>query len=731
MKKKLFSLLTAIIILLVSIAPAVFAADVEDEAYLMFADSSWTYQYWNDGTESKVVATNAAITGAGDYTVGLDFTGTDEGFASGMAFSALGIKDGETQMPGSTIELTAIKVNGADIEFTKGYTSSDDGITTRMNIYNEWVSALPKDARSFDGDLTDAGWIVVDKEAFAMVETIEISFTLHEGPSDEAYLMYADGSWTNQYWNDGTESAVVATNAKVTGAGEYTVGLDFTGVDGGKAEGLSFAAVGIVNGETTFPDYDIVITSIKVNGEAIAYEKGYTSSDDGICTRMNIFNEWVTELPVDARSADGDITDASWITVDKELFSAVETVEVTFKYVLRFSGLDTAYIMYSDAAWGYQYWGSDVDTGVVAQNATIKGAGTYTVGLDFTGTKDGAATGTAFTALGIKTGEFTNPGYTIKINTITINGEEIAFEKGYTSSDNKIETRMNIFNEWVSALPDDARSSDGVVTDAKWIMVAKEMFASVETFSINFDYIEGDITPPVDEEPTEIDIEAALKADYNAYFGLQTVSYIFRNAWYDSYGLDTPNWSHLTGWDADNAEVDYGGTFTDVVIKGNGTYTAAVELGEMGLGTDETFNMLFISTDIPSQLVKDGFITITDVKTVMDGGTTQDYTFIDTEQDYARITVLNTYNADVGIDTIPYTMPKEKIEITFTIAGFTEEAAPTAVPTAVPTEAPAAEEKDSGLSGGAIAAIAGGAVIAIGAGIGAVAVSKKKKSQSK
>jgi len=741
MKKKFFSLLTALV-MLVSIAPVVFAESAQDEAYLMYSDSSWTYQYWNDGTESPVVATNADVTGAGDYTVGLDFTGTDEGFATGIAFAAIGIVNGETTVPGYTIEMTSMKVNGEEIEYTKGYTSSDDGICTRMNILNEWVTELPVDARSFDGDTTDSSWNIVDKAAFEEVKTIEVSFTLHEGTptvqvTDEAFLMYADSSWTYQYMNDGTESDVVATNATITGAGTYTVGLDFTGTADGAASGLAFSAVGIVNGESNFAGYCIAIKSIKVNGEDIEFTKGYTSSDDEICTRMNIFNEWVTELPADARSMDGDLTDSSWITVDKELFASVETVEVTFQYILPGSGPDTAYIMYSDIAWNYQYWGTPVESGVVATDAIVEEAGNYTVGLDFTGTPDGAATDIAFAALGIKTGEITHPGYLIKINSIKVNGEEIEFAKGYTSSDDGSETRMNIYNEWVTELPVDARSSEGDVTDSAWIIADKALFASVETIEINFDYIEGEVVAPVEEV---FDYETALNADYNAYFGVQTTSYIFRNAWFDSYGIDTANWTHLTGWNESNEEVDYGGTFTDTAITGNGTYTVSAALGDMGFGTDEKFNMLFVSTDIPSQLVADGYVTITDVTTVMDGGKAQAYTFADLEEAYVRIAVLNSYNPDVGVETIGYTMPKESIDITFTISGLNKDAAAaeptekpveetTAATTAAVTPAPD-KESGEGLSGGVIAAIAGGAVLLIGGGAAAIVLTKKKKSKT-
>ena len=216
-----------------------------------------------------------------------------------------------------------------------------------------------------------------------------------------AFLMYADGNWAYQVWNAGERpEGITVTEAVLTGEGDYTVGLSFAT----PAEGLAFAALGISDGEANFPGWKIKINEIRVNGEAIAVSKGYTSSDDGVVTRMNIFNEWVGELPADARSFDGNVDDANWMIVDREAFAAVNSVEVDFSFMKY--GVDTAYIMFADSAWGVQYWldGNAYD-GVVATNATVTGAGDYTVGLDFTGTSNGMATGVAFTALGIKKGE--------------------------------------------------------------------------------------------------------------------------------------------------------------------------------------------------------------------------------------------------------------------------------------------------------------------------------------
>lgn len=92
MKKKLISLLL-VLVLTAGILTVPSLADTNDNgtfAYLMYADASWTNQYWgNDDPDSGITATNADITGPGEYTVGLDFTGTEAGEAKGIALRHL------------------------------------------------------------------------------------------------------------------------------------------------------------------------------------------------------------------------------------------------------------------------------------------------------------------------------------------------------------------------------------------------------------------------------------------------------------------------------------------------------------------------------------------------------------------------------------------------------------------------------------------------------------------
>jgi len=645
--------------------PSPVATEIGPKAFLMYADGAWVNQVWNPGeTPAGMTVTEATLTGEGDYTVGLAF----ETPAEGLAFAALGIENGESAFPGWKIRINEIRVNGEAIATSKGYTSSDDGIVTRMNIYNEWVGELPADARSFDGKVDDASWMIVDKAAFESVSSVEVDFTFMKYGIDTAYIMYADSNWAVQYWLDGNAyDGVVATNATVTGAGDYTVGLDFTGTANGKASGVAFAALGIKYGENLFPGMMIQIKDIRVNGASVAFTKGYTSSDDGIETRMNLMNEWVSELPSDARSFDGSLEGASPIVIDKALLAEAQSIEIDFSLI---PVTDTAFLMFADTNWATQAWnpGEFAETNAVK----IEGEGTYTLSLEFAE----EIPGFAFLAAGIATGEKTFPGYFMDVTEVKVNGEAIEIAKDFTTSDDGIVTRSNIWNEWVTELPETARVADGNLEGATAMIATKEALSNVKTLDVTFDFIYGEPPAAEVEKMSEEEITAALAADYHGYVAVQSENYIFRNDWEDAtYGLNGTTaeyFTHLTGWDAENNAVDYGGTFEDCTITGNGTYTVTMTTGDMGFGTDSFFRYFRVATDIPAELVADGHVTISDVTCKIGEGKTQSGVIVHSEGDWVKLVVTDEYNKlDAGFG---YNVPgaNTKVVFTFTVSGLAD-----------------------------------------------------------
>lgn len=129
------------------------------------------------------------------------------------------------------------------------------------------------------------------------------------------------------------EGGIKATDVEITGEGTYTVALDFTETEKGYVNGPMFSAIGLSYGEIVYPGYVIDIKEILVNGEAYTLTaKPYTSSDDELCTRSNLYNMWVGELPDDARTADGDLTGASPEVINPADWAGLETLQITFEY---------------------------------------------------------------------------------------------------------------------------------------------------------------------------------------------------------------------------------------------------------------------------------------------------------------------------------------------------------------------------------------------------------------
>lgn len=153
-------------------------------AWIMYQSADYTKSYsvgdnYDPTNKTKgIKEKNALITGEGTYTVSLDFS--ECGSAKGVAFAALGISNGEDLFPGYTISIDKILINNSPYQLDgKEYTSSDDEHCTRVNLYNAWVSSVPDDARTPDGDLTDCSAQIMALGDKTFVESITITFTVH------------------------------------------------------------------------------------------------------------------------------------------------------------------------------------------------------------------------------------------------------------------------------------------------------------------------------------------------------------------------------------------------------------------------------------------------------------------------------------------------------------------------------------------------------------------------
>ena len=173
-------------------APVTFLEDaimVTDEtavAWIMWNDGGWALSYSVGDTYSPdsispgMKVTDVAITGTGTYTVGIDFTGTAQGFSKSVAFAAIGIMNGEKLFPGYVIDIKEVLINGQKYNLKgRAYTTSDDGNTTHVNLFNEWVKSVPvNQARIHYGNLagTTATPINRNDAVIAQIESIYITF---------------------------------------------------------------------------------------------------------------------------------------------------------------------------------------------------------------------------------------------------------------------------------------------------------------------------------------------------------------------------------------------------------------------------------------------------------------------------------------------------------------------------------------------------------------------------
>ena len=576
-------------------------------------------------------------------------------------------------------------------------------------------------------------------------------------PDGTAYLNINNSDWQpfDAEW----------VNAEITGDGSYTVSMTAA-----EAQNLAqFNALEVVNGEEVLGTGAVItVDSIELNGEEIELQgSSYTCSADGagVTTRVNLYNEWNApdatatagdDKHADCRVAEGNVADATACLWTADQLTGVTSIVVNFTV----SGFGTAggpaeaadnsdaateavaHLVINNESWG-DYEAEYVD-------ATITGNGTYTVSMNAAEAQDLAQ----YNALIVPNGEaLLGTACVITIDSIKLNGEEITLQgPSYTcSSDGAgVDTRVNLYNEWNA--PDDTatagddnhldhRIADGNLMDATACLWTSDDLSGVQSVEVTFTVSDYGKMAEAGEAAGN-DGAFDPNGEYNVYFGVQTAAYSFRNAWNDNYGLGTPEFDQITGWNG-NDEVVRTGTITDAVIKGNGTYT--VSLTGVDFADDaETLNLLFLSTDIPL----DGDAKITDITVKMGGKKVYDFeeSYQDPDtKDYIKTLLINTYNdAFNGENEFAYTLSAGMdIEITFTVSGFAYDN-PDAVPSGTTSETETAqgsgtskaasdeqatttastETSQGGVSTGVVVAIV--ALVVVIAAIVVVAVKKKK-----
>lgn len=210
--------------------------------------------------------------------------------------------------------------------------------------------------------------------------------------------------------------------------------------------------------------------------------------------------------------------------------------------------------------------------------------------------------------------------------------------------------------------------------------------------------------------PAEAERKVDTYGEYHAALGVQTDSYrrVFRDAYFDGKAEKAEDFKKLKrersrGSGAKRAE-ESEGTFKDVTIKGNGTYT--VSLKNADFHGNSSFRKLYVATDIPNTKK----IKFSNMSVSIDGRVlrTFDRPVLDTSKTYRGNSVLlaiHPVNEEVRGAISARTVPRNReneIKIRFTVSGFDYDKGekpntPSPEPTATPEEsaAPAKESRDT------------------------------------
>lgn len=432
MKKILASLFAAALVVTGLSLPAnTMTANAEGEtmAYLNFADSSWSVQFWNDGNDySPVVSNMAEVTGYGTYTVSLDFSGV-EGGAPDITFMDVEISNGEAAFPNSYMTIDSVKINGEEVALAgTPYTSSDDGVTTRTNLFNSWVSdaTTVENARTADGSAAGITPCPVDNTLYTGITSVEVTFTLGDGVlcnaggaaeavlSEESYPAFiaigadkeAENDWGFQYYG-GDAGDLTVTSGEIKNGETTTLSVEFPS----EVFYTWFVSPCMVVEDSSVISKDSTFdVKVFLDGEEVAVDMAAGDScwAEGTgdypaeqCVRIaGGYNEWGTkylaESPKGFTNITFEITPTIYIAAPAEEESSAAAVDLngtynayigfqTPKYSFRNEFYEASYGR--DTDYFNQVTGWDADNNAVViegtfTDAAIAGNGTYTVSVD-------------------------------------------------------------------------------------------------------------------------------------------------------------------------------------------------------------------------------------------------------------------------------------------------------------------------------------------------------------
>ncbi|MCM1307352.1 MAG: hypothetical protein NC223_02000 [Butyrivibrio sp.] len=415
--------------------------------------------------------------------------------------------------------------------------------------------------------------------------------------------------------------------------------------------------------------------------------------------------------------------------------------------------------------WAYQYYGEGGENkgDVVAANEKIAVGETKTVSL----TLPAEAATTYFIAPCLIAGaDYKQMDFDVKV---TIDGNDVTSQLDF-EVDAGEDSRKWWYEDTGNFKGDCIRLAGGFNTYAPARSYLKEMpaFTKIEyTVTLNSISTEEPEAPTGEDESGEDEPAAAFDPSSDEYIAQMYVqvdgSWVFRNQWAEeNYGgiTDYQYADQLSDVQDTANPVPHDGTFTDVVLKGNGTYTLSLENPDFtnGSGTEGTkFNLIGISTNMPASAAD--VIKVTDMTIQVNDSAMLKYTYPEAYLDeeglkntgYLNVLGANSYNSDAEMadckaifcDAANWPGQVSKITITFTISGFDHDAPAgggdetdaangetKADDGATKADSSSSDKKDDskgGLPTGAIIGIIAGVVLVVVVVV-VVVTSKKKKS---
>ena len=453
---------------------------------------------------------------------------------------------------------------------------------------------------------------------------------------------------------------------------------------------------------------DVTIDSIKVDGEEVIDQVDFSLNPDrgewwyegtGNYTAEETlrlaggYNEWA-----DKYLKINDICANGWTEIEYTItLNSIAPVAPTVSNEITYTGDVTMFLAgtaeSADQAWDWTFANGSTDNAALTGTvATAKAGDTVTIGVTYPTPVH--HTWWLAPTLVLPEAEDGLDKYLVDytIDKVTIDGADVTDKitlsadaplSWYEGTENHPVTRTirlaGGYNEW---------GADGTSKCIDGALLAGH--TNIE-YTITINKIYGVVVEEVEGPKADLD------GTYNAYVGIQSQNFTFRNAWDDgTYGRDTnpEAFGQMSIVETDGTLTKKAGSFVDTVIAGNGTYT--MEINDLAWDDgSEALNLLFISTDIP----KSGEIVFSNVKVDFDGKNVMEFAegFLDGDsKEVMKILFINIWNKDI---TASYNMagmlPKSNVKITFDVSGFNYDKAaevtpePTPEPTVAPTEAPA------------------------------------------